>query len=239
MSPSRYVVLGFRNPDGGLGFCCTTSPLTYLARLKAGEYRSRLLDSALKLAWAIPCSGHAKGIELRDALNERTHAVATILASLERVSSDTATTLERLADEHCGEVLNERVENDANETAWLVIDRGVNGSSPPPDSDSYERDLDDPFVALPEPGDWRARSDTEWVGVAELPAALFIFDLDGTLVDSSALTEARDGRGWGEVRRRLHEVVAFPTWGSVAPHELPALLMEHDYRVAVVSRAPP
>ena len=89
---------------------------------------------------------------------------------------------------------------------------------------------------------WPERTEVSWDGVEVLPADLFIFDLDGTLVDTSGLVEARElarRRGdWGPVRAAMDRVKALRVWGDVAPHELPGVLRQYGYRVSVISRAP-
>ena len=52
----------------------------------------------------------------------------------------------------------------------------------------------------------------------------FLFDLDMTLVDSSALAQMRRFQMWDNVRKNMNLIRAFPAQGSAAPHELPGLL---------------
>jgi len=64
----------------------------------------------------------------------------------------------------------------------------------------------------------------------------FLFDLDQTLVDSSALLGHRRMGWWTTVMNTLHKVRAFP--GSPAPHELPGKLAAAGYKIAVVTSSP-
>jgi HAD superfamily hydrolase (TIGR01549 family) len=64
-------------------------------------------------------------------------------------------------------------------------------------------------------------------------AAVF-FDLDGTLLDSSALRLARDEKRWEEVLARMGEVRTFAS----NPHDLPAQLRAQGVSVGVVTSSP-
>lgn len=66
-----------------------------------------------------------------------------------------------------------------------------------------------------------------------------VFDLDQTLLDSSALADLRDRRDWGMVGQRLGEVVPFtPAAGSVAPESVPTALYDAGVPVGVLTRSP-
>lgn len=67
---------------------------------------------------------------------------------------------------------------------------------------------------------------------------IFLFDLDMTLVDSSALAQLRRAQLWNQVRSNMHLIRAFPTQGSVAPHELPAKLKMNGVLIGVVTSSP-
>jgi len=67
--------------------------------------------------------------------------------------------------------------------------------------------------------------------------AAFIFDLDMTLVDSSAIAMWRRVGLWSHVRTNLAHVKPFPV-GTPAPHELPARLKASGHAVAVVTSSP-
>ncbi|MHC2635105.1 phosphoglycolate phosphatase-like HAD superfamily hydrolase [Bradyrhizobium liaoningense] len=67
---------------------------------------------------------------------------------------------------------------------------------------------------------------------------VFLFDLDMTLVDSSALAQMRRFQLWDEVRRNMHLIRPFPAQGSAAPHELPGLLKADGQAVGVVTSSP-
>jgi len=67
---------------------------------------------------------------------------------------------------------------------------------------------------------------------------IFLFDLDMTLVDSSALAQLRRFQLWDEVRANMHLIRAFPSQGTMAPHELPAKLDEAGFYVGIVTSSP-
>ena len=67
--------------------------------------------------------------------------------------------------------------------------------------------------------------------------ALFIFDLDMTLVDSSALESWRRMQFWAHVKTNLGQVKPFVK-GSFPAHELPARLQAEGHKVAVVTSSP-
>ena len=67
--------------------------------------------------------------------------------------------------------------------------------------------------------------------------ATFIFDLDMTLLDTSALDSWRAGQMWPEVRSNLGRVRPFAI-GTPRPHEVPGRLREQGHRVAVVTSSP-
>ena len=62
----------------------------------------------------------------------------------------------------------------------------------------------------------------------------FLFDLDQTLVDSSALAQARTFGQWAHVESNLHQVTAF----ACAPHALPARLRAAGHKVGIVTSSP-
>jgi HAD superfamily hydrolase (TIGR01549 family) len=64
----------------------------------------------------------------------------------------------------------------------------------------------------------------------------FLFDLDMTLVDSSAIAHLRAAKLWPQVMGSLDKVVAFDL--DPAPHEIPAKLRALGYKVAVVTSSP-
>lgn len=66
---------------------------------------------------------------------------------------------------------------------------------------------------------------------------VFLFDLDMTLVDTSALAQARRAGQWGIVKANYNLVRPFVT-GTIAPHELPAKLAAKGYRVGIVTSSP-
>lgn len=69
-------------------------------------------------------------------------------------------------------------------------------------------------------------------------AGVFLFDLDMTLIDSSALAQVRRQQMWPAVRANMHLIRPFPPQGSVSPHELPAKLKEDGHIVGVVTSSP-
>jgi HAD superfamily hydrolase (TIGR01549 family) len=67
---------------------------------------------------------------------------------------------------------------------------------------------------------------------------IFLFDLDMTLVDSSALAQMRRFQLWNEVRANMHLIRAFAAQGPTAPHELPAKLRQAGHAVGIVTASP-
>jgi HAD superfamily hydrolase (TIGR01549 family) len=67
---------------------------------------------------------------------------------------------------------------------------------------------------------------------------VFLFDLDMTLVDSSALAQMRRFQMWDNVRTNMKLIRAFPAQGSAAPHELPGLLKADGQTVGIVTASP-
>jgi len=66
----------------------------------------------------------------------------------------------------------------------------------------------------------------------------FLFDLDMTLVDSSAFAQMRRLQMWDNVRANMNLIRAFPTQGSAAPHELPGLLKADGQTIGIVTSSP-
>ncbi|MEG9526272.1 MAG: hypothetical protein MIL41_10975, partial [Hyphomicrobiales bacterium] len=67
----------------------------------------------------------------------------------------------------------------------------------------------------------------------------FLFDLDMTLVDTSALATLRKTQQWHLVAANMHLVRAFRALpGGVAPHEMPAALSMAGHRVGIVTSSP-
>src|SRR3546814_5993158 len=69
-------------------------------------------------------------------------------------------------------------------------------------------------------------------------AKVFLFDLDMTLVDSSALAKQRQYGFWPAVYANMHLVHPFTIQGGVAPHELQARLKAAVHIVGVVTSSP-
>ncbi len=67
---------------------------------------------------------------------------------------------------------------------------------------------------------------------------VFLFDLDMTLVDSSALAQQRRFQMWDNVRQNMHLIRPFAAQGSAAPHELPGLLKADGQIVGIVTSSP-
>ena len=67
--------------------------------------------------------------------------------------------------------------------------------------------------------------------------ATFIFDLDMTLVNSSALDEWRESKMWSHVRKNLGYVKPFSVEPH-APHKLPARIKSQGHKVAIVTSSP-
>lgn len=66
----------------------------------------------------------------------------------------------------------------------------------------------------------------------------FLFDLDGTLVDSSAIETLRRGQQWPLVMNSLHRVVPFAVRGQIQPHQLPGILKNAGHSVGIVTNSP-
>jgi len=71
-----------------------------------------------------------------------------------------------------------------------------------------------------------------------MPETVFVFDLDLTLLDTSAVETLRKAQLWNEVRSNLHLVRTYPRRQEVAPHELPNLLREKGHKVGIVTSSP-
>lgn len=69
-------------------------------------------------------------------------------------------------------------------------------------------------------------------------SGVFLFDLDMTLVDSSALSGPRRDGMWSAVRRSMDLIRPFARQGRVAPHELPARLKRDHQTVGIVTSSP-
>lgn len=70
-----------------------------------------------------------------------------------------------------------------------------------------------------------------------MPGA-FLFDLDMTLVDSSALAQQRQFQMWDNVRKNMNLIRPFAAQGSAAPHEIPGLLKADGQMVGIVTSSP-
>ena len=69
--------------------------------------------------------------------------------------------------------------------------------------------------------------------------AAVIFDLDGTLLDTSALLDARDRRAWGEVYGGLDAVGVFGVSDTELPvASLPAAVRRRGDLVGLVTHSP-
>jgi phosphoglycolate phosphatase-like HAD superfamily hydrolase/predicted amidophosphoribosyltransferase len=66
-----------------------------------------------------------------------------------------------------------------------------------------------------------------------------VFDLDDTLLDTSALRVARSQRDWGSVKALLDRVQPFPTrTGGISVESLPARLKADGLKVGILTHAP-
>lgn len=64
----------------------------------------------------------------------------------------------------------------------------------------------------------------------------FLFDLDQTLVDSSALLDLRNMGMWSQVAARMQTIRAFA--GAPPPHEIPGRLRATGFRIGIVTSSP-
>src|SRR5271169_6452875 len=71
-----------------------------------------------------------------------------------------------------------------------------------------------------------------------MPETVFIFDLDLTLLDTSAVETLRKAQLWNEVRSNLHLVRTYPRRQEVAPHELPKWLRDDGHKIGIVTSSP-
>jgi HAD superfamily hydrolase (TIGR01549 family) len=70
-------------------------------------------------------------------------------------------------------------------------------------------------------------------------ASVVVFDLDETLLDTSALRTARDSRSWHDVANRLDEAKDYKVGESnIEVSELPSILRVAGYRVGVITHSP-
>jgi HAD superfamily hydrolase (TIGR01549 family) len=67
---------------------------------------------------------------------------------------------------------------------------------------------------------------------------VFLFDLDMTLIDSSALADLRRQQRWPEVKSNMNLIRAFPPQGALAPHQLPAKLKDAGHTIGIVTSSP-
>lgn len=69
-------------------------------------------------------------------------------------------------------------------------------------------------------------------------AGTFLFDLDMTLVESSALAQLRTYQLWSQVKANMNLIRPFPPQGQLVPHDLPAKLKGAGHRVGIVTSSP-
>lgn len=242
MDAARRVVLGFEHENGQVGFGCTSDPVVYLCRVRDGTYKSRRVRADGVLRWALATADHDAGIRLRDFLHSLPADEARAVASEHSAPPATVVALAALALECATRIAAGQTVDRG--LAWKLLEgqalvEVVDGAEGDVDEEQDETDVvvDCPFVPMPEPGS--GRDDIElWAELETQSFELAIFDLDGTLLDTSELDGPRSSRSWNDVASRLHEVVSFPAWGLRAPHQLPAELHDAGKQVAVVTRAP-
>lgn len=220
MAETRYAVLGFQHSGREPEFGLTTNPLLYLVRVLCGEYRARA-GSAPELRWAISQPSYETAIGLRNQLNELPVSAARTLASDQSISESALDQLRSLAaGARTSYVESGEVHEQAIAQAWALIPT----TQFPRVARRREIDLDDPFTPLPARSSAALGTNKEHA-LAELERTLFIFDLDGTLVDTSDLDgpreQARVTGSWSAVRAAMGDIRAFRSWGAIAPHELP------------------
>ena len=67
---------------------------------------------------------------------------------------------------------------------------------------------------------------------------MLLFDLDMTLVDSSAVESLRRSGLWSQVMQNIDRVVPFKVPGKIQPHELPAAWNAAGHSVGIVTSSP-
>jgi HAD superfamily hydrolase (TIGR01549 family) len=67
--------------------------------------------------------------------------------------------------------------------------------------------------------------------------ATFLFDLDMTLVDSSALSTLRQLQMWKQVFKNIEQVRPFDCKSKTPPHEVPAHLKKNGHKVGIVTNS--
>lgn len=68
--------------------------------------------------------------------------------------------------------------------------------------------------------------------------AVFLFDLDMTLVDSSPVETLRRAQMWPQVYANLHRIRPLTTAHNPQPHELPGQLIQAGHSVGIVTTSP-
>jgi len=246
MISAQRIVLGFEYADGQIGFGCTSAPLVYVCRVFNGTYRSKRVRCDGALRWAFLTEGHEAGIRLRDFLHALSTDEARSTAGELSAPPETIASLASLAEVHEAAI----AEGDltaGSDAGWsllaglqfvsVVDEIDADADADPTEVAVDETVIDCPFVPLPAIGS--GRDDVAlWADLQPQSFELAIFDLDGTLLDTSALEAVRSARRWAEVESRLDEVAAFATWGLRAPHDVAAELRDYDKQVAVVTRSP-
>jgi phosphoglycolate phosphatase-like HAD superfamily hydrolase len=177
---------------------------------------------------------HADAVALRDQLNNAPAATAIRLAS--------EITIDRKLVHMIGRLLETAVllhgatgklDPLFNDLVWAVVDGKTERAAAVIASfDALAPERSTPVAT--------AESTVGATGdFSTFPFSAVIFDLDQTLIDSSALPNAETRRQWANDRRRDAGLVrALEVRGGVAPHELPGLLRARGVRVAIVTRSP-
>ena len=68
--------------------------------------------------------------------------------------------------------------------------------------------------------------------------AVLLFDLDMTLVNSSAVESLRRNGMWAQVMSNIDRIVPFKVSGKIQPHQLPAAWKEAGHAVGIVTSSP-
>lgn len=213
MSSETIALLAFRNTDGSLGFGQSKDPLTYGIRIERGESETRWVRAGAVL-------------EFMALIPDRETAVATSSRLNARDAEGREVEMRRLA-------LPSEVVETARALIWAHVWEDGGEAADPTDREKLSDAISDalgagtPAEEAAIPNHWLTdEPECRW------PQRLLIFDLDGTLADTSAL-DGSDGRAY---RGRLDDIRPFGGGGALGMHDL-ARIASKDRRVVIATAA--